>query len=92
MVEICQLIESKNEKNQDWTSELRIMERQAKKCLEISALINSLLITLADYTNRVKTIGPNEADRLILKLVGETRSAAEKLIAVYNDAIFSNVV
>ena len=89
MVDICDSILEKNSKNQDWTRDMQIMIKQAKKCLEISTMINDSLVRLQDYTQRVKSVGRVEADNLLVKLVSDTKVASKRISDVYDDILSS---
>jgi len=83
MLVVCDSIIEKNRRNQEWSNDLQKMIKQAKRCLEISTLINAHLIKLNEYTERVQTVTAIEANDLILKLVKEAREATVGLLEVY---------
>ena len=83
MLVVCDSIIEKNRRNQEWSNDLQKMIKQAKRCLEISTLINAHLIKLNEYTERVQAVTASEANDLILKLVKEAREATVGLLEVY---------
>jgi|GEM_PF-1377936 len=92
LLKVCDSIIEKSERNKSWANDLQKMIREAKRCLEISTLINAHLIKLNEYTERVKEITASEADNLILKLVKEAREAALGLLGVYAEISARNTL
>ncbi len=86
MMTICDEILTKHLRNQDWNGDLQKMIKHARRCVEISTLITAKLIKLNEYTSRVKSVDRAEADALLLKLVKDTKVAAEELIPIYVNA------
>jgi len=89
MIDICDTILRKHARDQDWSHDLSKMIKHAKRCIEISTMINDNLIKLQDYTQRVKAVGAAEADQLLLKLVSDTKLASEQIAEIYRETLAS---
>jgi len=90
LLKVCNSIIEKSQREKSWENDLKKMIREARHCLEISTFINAQLIELNEYTDRIKDITAYEADRLILRLVDETREAAVGLLEVYAEIFERN--